>query len=148
MPPRLVTAIIVVFLISSSTSFFFGKDPIGYIKWFVGATALQFILQYIVTLVLDARLGVQIKKLEQENILLLSKTEQPATCPCHVKNVQQIPILFDEQMKYKCNRCNKEISAYLDITTALTTTPVPASELDTNLAKISQQINEHTNQTD
>jgi len=146
MPPRLLTAVAAIIFISSAVSFFFGTTPLGYVKWFIGATIIQFIAQYVITLILDARLGVQIKKLEQENILLLSKTEQPAICPCHVKNVQHIPILFDEQMTYKCNKCNKDLSAYLDITTALVTTPLPASDLDANLTKISQQIDEHTKQ--
>ena len=95
---------------------------------FIAGFALAFILQvvifyigntiynnYIITKVEEIRLD-QIKESQKQQITL--------TCPCSQANKQNIQIRANEDLIYKCDKCDKNIKAIHEVKNFITTQPI------------------------
>lgn len=143
MQRKTIIALIIICIISIVTTLLFATNTtLSYLRWLIGTTIIQFLIQYIITLTLDAKLGIQIKKIEQENIRMIMKNEQEVICPCHLKNIQVVGLQFDEPVFYKCDKCKRDLVARVDVSSALATIPIPSSELDNTLEKIKNKISD------
>ena len=152
MQKRIIAGLCIALTFSALAAFvFYDKSLISYAKWFVGTLLLQFIIQYVVTVVLDARTGVKIKQYEYASLEAYHRTFQPVPCPCHVKHVQAVQLKFDKPVAYKCEKCHKSLSAYAEIISVLSTIPTNNEvAIKDNLDKLRTEItnNEHTPESD
>ena len=139
---RFIFAILAVIGISAIVAFLFSTGSwMSLARWFVGTFVAQFVLQYIVTAILDAKYAMRLKEYERDVALNLAKTTQTIVCPCHLKHAQSVQVQFDEPIKYKCSQCYKDLSAYLEITSAMATVPTDNKQgFNDNLAKMSAEI--------
>jgi hypothetical protein len=143
MTRRLIIALVITAAISAAVAFLFSTGILSFIRWFVSAAIAQFLLQYIVSLVLDAKLGLQIRKIEQENFRMITKNEQPIECPCYIKHVQTVPIQFNEPIVYECEQCHKKLSARIELSSVLVTEPIPTTKLEETLNKIDTELKQN-----
>lgn len=150
MTKRAVFGLLIACIISTAVAFvFYDKTAVTFARWFVGSFVLQFIIQHIITVVLDARVGLKIKQYEARSLEAYRKTFQSVPCPCFIKNVQLIHMDFNSPTTYTCEKCNKQLTAHADIVSVLATVPTDNDKaLKENLSKINEEIEQNERPTE
>lgn len=74
--------------------------------------------------------GFRIKQLNLELEKEFNKRGMELTCPCEEKQKCFVPINLEEGTSYNCTKCEKTISVYVKIGTALATKPVVIQSID------------------
>ena len=76
------------------------------------------------------RYGLQLKRVDLELEQEYNKRGYELTCPCADKNKCFVPIDLQEGTVYDCPKCEKKVSVYVKLGTALNTEPVVVQSLD------------------
>lgn len=63
-------------------------------------------------------------RLKLEEFKEASKHISVVQCPCDEKVKQEIIMRFDDDVIYECAKCNKNIKAFAEVRTVLTTEPI------------------------
>lgn len=122
---RLYIALFIWFVISLVVAlFFYDKTVISFIKYFVLAASIQCIFQYFFNQFLNAKYSIELTKLEASLAQEENRFVKSLACPCYLKNSQDVKIDINKDNKYKCNKCEKDISVLIDVNTAMATKPL------------------------
>jgi hypothetical protein len=91
---------------------------------FIFAIVVQFLIHYIYESILLTYVGVNARKLEVDMLKELSYQSVNITCPCSLKNKQNIILRLNEDTQYECDQCKKTLNVNVDITSTLATLPL------------------------
>ena len=140
---RIFAALTILATISSIFAIIFcDKTLWGFSKMFLIATVAQFIIQYIANQYLNAKYGVQVTQLEATMAKELNRNVTGVACPCYIRNVQDVDLNINGENRYICNKCNKEISVNVALTTAISTTPVDNLKAEVDLKPVVPVVSE------
>ena len=95
-----------------------------FLMYFFITAAGQVLIQYTINQILNAKYGVQLKQIEAIMTQEQNRYSRELLCPCPIKNIQNVNIELNKESIYNCDKCNKQITALVDINTALVTKPV------------------------
>jgi len=98
------------------------------ISVFLLILTLQFVSFYIGNTIYNNRLVEKAELIRLDQLKEASKQIVTIECPCGDKTLQDVVIRFDQDNIYKCNKCNKNIKANIDIKPAVTTEPIYFNE--------------------
>jgi hypothetical protein len=76
------------------------------------------------------RYGLQLKKINLEMEQEYNKRGMELICPCDEKHRCFVPIDLNQGTDYKCQKCEKNVSVYVKVGTALGTEPIVVQSLD------------------
>lgn len=74
--------------------------------------------------------GVRLKEINLELEKEYNKRGMELTCPCEKKQKCFVPIDLENGSSYNCPKCDKQVSVYVKVGTALSTEPVTIQSLD------------------
>jgi len=74
--------------------------------------------------------GFRLKEMNLELEKEFNKRGMKMTCPCDEKQKCFVPINLEEGNSYDCPKCEKRVSVYVKVGTALSTEPVVVQSLD------------------
>ena len=109
--------------------FYDGHTARSFIKWWSLFTTVQLIAHYTLMYLIDL---LVIKKVSRDTIAaakLNAATNTNVLCPCDRKHPQLVNISLIKDNTYTCTQCNKQVSAFIEINTALKTNPLPVNKL-------------------
>ena len=122
---RLIISLLIVLSVSTTTAFiFWDRTPFGFIKYFLLALVGQFIVQYFLNQYLNAKYGTQVTQLELSLANELNRNIKPITCPCYLKHIQEVDLELNNENIYVCTKCDKHVSAVIEVSSAMATKPV------------------------
>ena len=121
---------------------FWDKTAFSFVKWFCLITVIQFIIHYLKDQYLNTKYGVEVTKLESKLVEEYNKNIQQLICPCYFKHSQEVFIKLNEENKYACEKCDKKISAVVDIQTAMATIPVDSIKATGEIKPTTNSTNE------
>lgn len=64
------------------------------------------------------------QKLKLEEFKEASKHISVIQCPCDEKSKQEVIMRFDDEVIYKCVKCDKNVKAFADVRSVLITEPI------------------------
>jgi len=94
--------------------------------WYVFALAflLQILFFYFLNTVYENSLIEKAQKIKIQQYIEENRQVATVQCPCDQKNMQDVDMRFDQDITYRCNNCNKNIKANVDVKTVLITEPI------------------------
>lgn len=109
---------------------------------------LGVVIQYAVfnafLYIVDSYTSVRSKKLDVKRLQEMSYQGVEVTCPCADRHKQFVPIRLNSPNYYKCQKCNKTISIFTAVETAIVTEPIGDTDI-LNLDKLMEtKLNEST----
>lgn len=124
----ILRSIFITVLISSVCGALAWTVGMDWLKVGIFALIGQFAFFYFFNTVLQTRVALKNKQLENERIKEFSKQGTIVPCAyCGTDNF--IPVRLDTDNTFPCNHCGKDNSVYINITTAQTTNPLEANPL-------------------
>jgi hypothetical protein len=85
---------------------------------------LQILFFYFFNSIYENKLILKARELKLQELREVNKNTVVLPCPCFEKNKQSVELNFDKDLIYKCSKCEKNIKAFTDIKTILTTEPI------------------------
>jgi hypothetical protein len=119
--PLATTGLLYSFGVTSFWTYFFGV---------AFSVALQYAIDYGFQKFAIVRYGLKIQQTKLELEKEYNKRGFELTCPCTEKHKCFVPINLDEGTIYPCPKCEKKISVYVNLGTALNTEPITVQSLD------------------
>lgn len=124
MVKRLLVSLAITFSVAAICAWPLTYLGIGFLSSWLFFSAIQFIGFYFYSEHVRRKMALQ----EQAFILAqeaeLSKQGAEVTCPCDQGIKCFVPISLNERNEYNCPGCKKDINVFVDLKTALVTTPV------------------------
>lgn len=121
---RFVIQTLVLLILCFSTGYIFKANGLNFYIGAITGGAIQFVFNYIYETIFNAIIALKNKKLENERIKEFTMQGIEVECPCSRKIKDFVPIRLNTSNKYKCKECQKLISVYITLSTALTTEPI------------------------
>ena len=119
--PLATSGLLYSFGVTSFWSYFFGV---------VFSVGLQYIIDYGFQKFAIVRYGLKIQQTKLEIEREYNKRGFELTCPCAEKTKCFVPINLEEGTTYVCPKCEKNVSVYVKLGTALNTEPIVVQSLD------------------
>lgn len=85
---------------------------------------LQVLFFYFYNNYYENKLIEKAQQLRLEEFKELNKQVVVIACPCSEKNKQEVVMRFDQDVIYKCGKCQKNIKAVIDVKPLLVTEPI------------------------
>lgn len=128
MVKKVSLSVLILCVISSILAFLFfdGQTIPNFVKWFLLFFLGQIIIHFSVTYAVELSALKKVRQQEIELSIANALTTANLTCPCGVGNIETINLVMGRDNFYKCLKCNKIITANIEVTTALKTQPVDA----------------------
>lgn len=124
----ILRSLVITITVAASSGALFWSLGYNWIKVSVFTLVGQFVIFYFFNTVLQSRMTLRNKELENARIKEFSK--QGTIVPCaYCGEDNFIPIRFDKDNQFPCNGCSKPNSVYINITTAQVTSPLIANPL-------------------
>jgi len=101
-----------------------------YFFTFLFTVGLQYAIDFAFQKLAIIRYGLQMKQVTLELEKEYNKRGMELTCPCTEKHTCFVPIDLNEGNVYACPKCEKNVSVYVKVGTALNTEPVVVQSLD------------------
>lgn len=119
--PVATTGLLYCLEVSSFWIYFFGV---------AFSVALQYAIDYGFQKFAIVKYGLKIQQANLELEKEYNKRGFELTCPCAEKHKSFVPINLEEGTTYSCLKCQKNVSVYVKIGTALNTEPIVVQSLD------------------
>jgi hypothetical protein len=97
-------------------------------KVFVVVLILQIAISFIIKQIQVAYTTVRIREVELAKITEFSKQGLELEC-AYCGTINYIPLRFDQDNNFTCEKCNKDNSIYINVTTAQITSPLNISQI-------------------
>lgn len=94
---------------------------IDFHKTFTAATAIQFVIGFVVSVIRDTLSTTKLKQLQVREIESYEKQGMDLKC-AHCTSISYVPIRLDEHNTFTCPACNSSNAVYVDVTVARETT--------------------------
>ena len=95
---------------------------------FLIAFSLAFIIQlaffYFFNTVYTNKVLLRAMELKNNELKTLSKSQATVICPCNERSAQSVDLSVSEDTIYKCEKCDKNVKAEINVKTVLTTDPI------------------------
>lgn len=127
---QIFKSIIITIGVSLLFSLFFSYFNIPFLHTFIFFTLLQVLGFYFYGEFIRQRNARIQAEYDIEIARELSKSTAEVVCPCDESAKAMVPIYFDRKNTYKCQKCNKNVSIYVNLKTAIETIPVIDSPID------------------
>jgi len=119
----ILTSLFFTILVSSGISYFLTSFNISFVKSFIFATAIQFVLFYFYNEYKRTKINKYAVEKLSETELQFEQSGADVTC-ANCKKEVFAPIELPEPGNFTCPHCGSENSVYLNIETAVVTRPV------------------------
>lgn len=119
----ILTSLFFTILVSSGISYFLTSFNISFVKSFIFATAIQFVLFYFYNEHKRTKINKYAVEKLSETELQFEQSGADVTC-ANCKKEVFAPIELPEPGNFTCPHCGSENSVYLNIETAVVTRPV------------------------
>lgn len=113
----LLKPILIFLFISTSTSLLFSNSFLGFIKYFLFFSLVQYILNRIYIHVLQ----LYAEKIKNERIKEYTKQGMEITCPCYLEKKFLLPIDLNKENNFSCLECSKNFTVDIKANTFLKT---------------------------
>lgn len=121
----MITKLLISLTITTLISALFGLlIPSNFWVVFSLAFIIQVLFFYFYNNHYENTLIEKAQRLKLEEFKEASKHISVVQCPCDEKVKQEIIMRFDDDVIYTCAKCNKNIKAFADVRTVLTTEPI------------------------
>ena len=117
----------------ATTGLLYSLGASSFWTYFFGVTfsvILQYAIDYGFQKFAIVRYGLKIQQTKLEMEREYNKRGVELTCPCTEKHKCFVPINLDEGTVYACPKCEKNVSVYVKLGTALNTEPIVVQSLD------------------
>lgn len=91
---------------------------------------LQYIIDYGFQKLAIMKYGLKIQEANLELEREYNKRGVELTCPCAEKHKCFVPVNLDQGTTYACPKCEKNVSVYVKLGTALNTEPIVTQSLE------------------
>jgi len=122
--------------------FYDGTTVRSFIKWGLLFTAIQLSVHQGIVYLIDLALLKKVRKQELELAIVNASSFANLACPCDRKHMQSVTIGLNKENDYNCVRCNKTVSAKIEVNTVLKTDALPVHALPEILKEMEDRINE------
>jgi hypothetical protein len=116
--------ILVSLVLTLLVSALIGVLSSNFLAGFALAFILQVIIFYIGNTMYNNYIITKIEEIKLRQLQEHQKQTTTLTCPCSEGNKQNIEIRINEDVIYKCDKCDKNIKAVHDIKNFTTTQPI------------------------
>jgi predicted membrane protein len=118
---KVLFSLLVTLIVSGLLAFLFANHWV--IVFFLSFT-LQILFFYIGNTIYENKLIEKAERIRTEQIKEATKLVATVECPCGEHFKQDTVIRFDEELTYKCDKCDKIIKLNVDVKPVLTTQPI------------------------
>ena len=117
---KILFSLTVTSTVSALFALLFAKFIIGFAIIFVS----QIILFYIGNTIYSNYVITRIEEIKLQQLKEVQKQQTILSCPCANENKQAVDMNIGEEVTYKCNKCDKNIKAILEVKNYITTQPI------------------------
>jgi len=141
---KIIISLSILIGISCLLSYLFydGNTVRSFVKWGVLFTAIQLSIHQGIIYLVDLAFLRKVRKQELELAVVNAASIANLVCPCERKYMQSVTISLNKENTYSCIRCEKNISAKIEVNTALKTDALPVNTLPEILREMENKINE------
>lgn len=116
--------ILVSLVLTLLVSALIGVLSSNFLAGFALAFILQIVIFYIGNTMYNNYIITKIEEIKLKQLQELQTQNTTLTCPCSEGNKQNIQIGINEEIIYKCDKCDKNIKAVHDVKNFITTQPI------------------------
>ena len=123
MVEKLLKSLTITSIVSGIIAYFCTHFDIVFLKTFLIATLLQFIIWYLIGYYADWKAKIKLQQIEADMYKEISKQFADVNC-AYCGTVNTAPIKITGDNKVECRKCGKESAVYVELEVAQVTSPI------------------------